>query len=177
MTTTFRHLFALLGVFILLLPMPAWAGRQCYLPAELEAEQLLRLHSQLMVITYACKQGSRAQNLLTYYNSFTVNNIAALKKAEQTLIDFYKTRFSDDGIAHLDDLRTKLGNEFSREAAEDSAPLYCREYRDRVISFYYNTPVQVANEARHMALTQKSYTALCKMADNSKTARMDKKTP
>ena len=165
-----------LVVLLLAMPIAGWAAapRQCYRPAELEAEQLLRLHSELMVITYQCKQGSRAQDLLTYYNAFTVNNLPALKKAEQTLIEFYKGVYHDDGVAHLDMLRTKLGNEFGQEAADESAPLFCRAFRDRPIALSFDTPIQLANEIRHMAVSQKSYGALCTVAQNTKTVHIDK---
>jgi hypothetical protein len=176
------RVFAIVLAALVGLALPALAdnvNRQCYRPVELEAEQLLRLHSELMYITYACKQGSRAQDLLTYYDGFTQKNHDTLLKAEQTLVDFYKTRYQDDGIPHLDELRTKLGNEFGQVAADDSAPLFCRQYRDKVISAYYETPAQLQNDVRHMALTHKSDCPLCKvkMAANTKTAPMDKKTP
>lgn len=157
---------------------PAFAARRCYSQSELQAEQLLRLHSELMVIAYTCKQGSRAQDLMTYYNGFTSNNIGILHDAEQTLIRYFKIRYHDDGIEHLDDMRTKLGNEVSQTSADDSAPLFCRQYRDKVIDFFYASPSQLRGEVAHMVRTKRAYSDVCKpAAPKIETARLDKKTP
>lgn len=157
-----------LSVLLASLPVAAQAGRQCYLPAELKSEQVLRLHSQLMVIAVTCRSSSRGQDLVRAYAAFTHDNIDILRDAEQILIRYYKERFHDDGVSHLDVLRTQLGNEYGQESADDSAPLFCRQYRDKVITLYYDTPAQVQTEVRHMASNQ-LHSGLCKnLAANTK---------
>jgi len=152
---------------IVLLPAPAFAAKQCYSAAELQAEQTLRLHSELMVIAVTCRSGSNGQDLVGAYAAFTHDNIEMLKDAEATLIRYYKTQYHDNGISHLDTLRTKLGNESGQESADDTAPLYCRQYRDRVVALYYDSPAQVQKEVSHLVQTAKSYGSLCrKVASN-----------
>ncbi|MGE3623406.1 MAG: hypothetical protein AB7H77_06000 [Bdellovibrionales bacterium] len=168
---------AVISIFTILAAMPstALAGRQCYLPAELHSEHILRLHSQLMVIAVTCRQGSKGQDLVRAYTAFTHDNIAMLRDAEQTMIRYYKDRYNDDGIAHLDKLRTQLGNEMGQESADDSAPLFCRLYRDRVVALYYNNPAQVQNEVNKMVATRKSLVPLCKKL--ASTAPVAKSAP
>jgi hypothetical protein len=174
-----RTLRAIVLGLVVLLPAPAFAAaRLCYSPAELQAEQTLRLHSQLMVIAVTCRQGSRGQDLVRAYAAFTHDNITMLADAEHTLISYYKIRFHDDGISHLDTLRTQLGNESGQESADDTAPLFCRQYRDRVIALYYDSPAQVQKEVRQMVQTKKSYGALCrKVASNTPPMQVAKQTP
>lgn len=163
--------------FVLLAAMTgsAFAGRQCYLPAELYSEQVLRLHSELMVIAVTCRQSSSGHDLVRAYTAFTHDNINILRDAEQTMIRYYKDRFNDDGISHLDVLRTQLGNESGQESADDTAPLFCRQYRDRVITFYYNSPVQIQNEVKRMVATRKAFVPLCKkVAENTQAAHSSK---
>ena len=162
-----NNLRATLLTIIILLPVPAFAAKQCYSPAELQAEQVLRLHSELMVIAVTCREGSNGQDLVGAYAAFTHDNIEMLKDAEATLINYYKARYHDNGISHLDTLRTKLGNESGQESADDTSPLFCRQYRDRVVALYYDSPAQVQKEVRHMVQTTKAYGELCrKVASN-----------
>ncbi len=74
-----RTLFALALFFA----APAMAAQQCYSSAEVEAEQLLRLHSELMVITVTCHTGSRGENLVPAYTTFTQEHLAALHNADK----------------------------------------------------------------------------------------------
>src|ERR1700761_9477465 len=104
-------LLVLMGILI---ASPALAAKACYTPTELHAEQLLRLHSELMVITVTCKQGSNGENLVPAYTGFTKNNIVELHHAEQVMINNYKDHGYRDGTEQLDKLRTKLGNEYGQ---------------------------------------------------------------
>ncbi|MDP9127612.1 MAG: hypothetical protein M3N08_05055, partial [Pseudomonadota bacterium] len=64
---------AALGIMVLmLLAAPeVRAAAACYTPAELQAEQWLRLHSELMVTTVTCHQSSLGENLVPFYTRFT----------------------------------------------------------------------------------------------------------
>ncbi len=161
--------FISLFVFIALASAPAFAARQCYSPAELNAEQTLRLHSELMVITVTCKQGSRAQDLVSAYTGFTRNNIEMLRQAEQTMIHYYQNIEGSDGIASLDTLRTRLGNEYGQQIADVSAPIFCQRLRDLVLNDYKLNPTQVADQVQHMIMTAQPYGHLCTYAANTAT--------
>lgn len=154
----------LLAVLLLFMPaMQVFAEEsQCYSPTELQAEQLLRLHSELMVITVTCAQSSTGDNLVPMYTGFTRANLPALHAAEQTMMHYYKLNFDGAPVDHLDRLRTRLGNEFGQKIADISAPEFCRQFRDKVVAFYGATPAQIYQESLRMEQTEKSEHPLCK---------------
>jgi hypothetical protein len=137
------------------------AASRCYSPAELRAEQLLRLHSELMVIALACRQASTGQDLIGAYTGFTRDHIGMLKNAEHTMIRYYHMVSGGSGIAGLDRLRTRLGNEYGQEIADDSAPVFCRAKRDLVLAIRSATPPQLDRDIRRMEMTEASYHPLC----------------
>lgn len=139
----------------------ARAANICYSPAELRAEQLLRLHSELMVITVTCHQGSKGENLVPYYTGFTQAHIAMLHDAEQIMEKHYRICFGGDGINNLDKLRTRLGNEYGQKIADVSAPSFCSQFRDHVIAMYNATPLQINAEISYLMATERPYEKLC----------------
>ena len=62
-TCAMKKLYPLL-LIIMFFSAPAFAASACYSPAELQAEHLLRLHSELMVITVTCRTGSQGEDLV-----------------------------------------------------------------------------------------------------------------
>lgn len=108
-------------------------AKGCYSAEEARAENILRLHSELMVITVTCKQASTGRDLGAAYGKFTQNHIGPIKGAEGLLIQHYQKTRSGKGISHLDTLRTKLANEIGQKMADISAPLYCAQTRDVVV--------------------------------------------
>jgi hypothetical protein len=119
-----------------MLAMSSAHASPCYAPNEMRAEQLLRLHSELMVIAVTCKQSSMGDNLITFYTGFTRKNINVLHDAEQTLIAHYRSNGGGDPVGRLDKLRTKLANEFGQQIADASAPTFCAQRRDKLVNLY-----------------------------------------
>ncbi len=153
--------YALTSIIIgLLLCPPAFAADQCYSPDELAAEQLLRLHSELMVITVTCKQSSDGESLVPKYTGFTKINIHSLHDAEQTMISYYKKIYGE-GVSHLDRLRTLLANEYGQQIADMSAPAFCQERRDKVVTMYGANEGDIGVEVARMVVSEKSYGHLC----------------
>ena len=140
---------------------PAVADNACYAPAQMRAEQLLRLHSELMVITAICHQGSAGQPLPDAYAFFTKKNIGILRTAEQTMIAHYRATAKGDAIGRLDRLRTLLANEFALKSASMSSPKFCAAYRDKVIRFTAATPADIENEAQLMEASSHAYASRC----------------
>lgn len=136
------------------------AEQACYSPAELEAEHLLRLHSELMVITVTCRQSSDGESLVPAYTGFTNRNISALHRAEHTMMDYYESH-GGNGEDRLDRLRTKLGNEFGQKIADMSSQPFCDAYRDKVLEFYRASSGEVQGEVLRMEASQKSYIEPC----------------
>lgn len=151
-----------------LLLSPSAFAKQCYSQLEMQAEQLLRLHSELMVVTLTCKTNSDGRSLVPMYTGFTNSNIDALREAEQTMIRYY----GKGGVAQLDRLRTRLGNEFSLRAAKDSTRVFCAQRRDKVTTLSDVSSSQLNEEVLRMATKTKAYGQAC----GSKMARVDNKT-
>ena len=144
-----------------LIAAPSYAASTCYTPDQIRAEQLLRLHSELMVITAMCRQGSTGENLSTAYGDFTKKNITVLHNAEQTMIAYYKEKEKGDPQDKLDQLRTRLGNEYGQKAANQSAPAFCAAYRDEVLRFDAAAQLAVETEVRRLTLSQPTYEPPC----------------
>ncbi|MCL2473651.1 MAG: hypothetical protein FWF23_01930 [Alphaproteobacteria bacterium] len=138
---------SLIGFLLALYPMQAAAaGKACYSNEHVKAEHMLRLHSELLVITLTCKNASDGTDLPEAYTTFTKKNLDALKKAEQTMMSYYKS-VSQNPTSSLDTLRTKLGNEFGKKAAELSSDAFCYHYRDKVVILRNASKNQVAQHA------------------------------
>ena len=69
--------FLLAFVLSVLLSASAMAAPACYTMPEAEAEQGIRIHSELMVIGLNCQHmyKSNGKNLYASYRSFTAENI------------------------------------------------------------------------------------------------------
>ncbi|MDR3449193.1 MAG: hypothetical protein P4M15_05510 [Alphaproteobacteria bacterium] len=159
MTTKFLRF--VLGLLLATVSVPAVAANACYTPEQMQAEQLLRLHSELMVVTVTCHESSRGQDLGAAYGDFTKRNIRVLHDAEQTMIGYYKAHKKGDPTEHLDRLRTILANEYGQKSADMSPPVFCTDYRDEVVKMETATPADVENEVQRMVIAERSFAPLC----------------
>ena len=153
--------YILFGAIMFMLSLPAYGAASCYQPAQLQAEQLLRLHSELMVITVTCRQGSNGEDLPAAYGDFTRKHIRVLHDAEQTMMDYYRASGRRDPTDSLDKLRTILGNEYGQKAADMTSPQFCAAYRDKVLRFDALSGADVENEAERMTISERSYSPSC----------------
>lgn len=152
------------AVMLLVAVSPPHAAARCYDPDEVRAEQLLRLHSELMVITVTCRQGSLGRDLPGAYAKFTRDNIAALHDAEAKLIAFYKRNYGGNGIDRLDKLRTRLANEYGQQVANLSAPIFCAQRRDKVATLCDAQPTAVADEVGRLCVAGRTEEKPCNVA-------------
>jgi hypothetical protein len=150
----------LVAVFFLMAGKETLAADRCYMPEQTAAEQLLRLHSELMVITVTCRQSSQGQDLVRAYTGFTNAHIGLLKNAEATLTSYYSQNYGGDGISRLDKLRTQLGNEFGQQVAAQSAPVFCAQRRDKVIALTNSPPSAINQELMRLAAVR-TYEPAC----------------
>lgn len=132
----FRRAATALGVAGALLGMtaPALAAvktNACYTPAQHAAEQLIRLHTEMMVIGLTCKDVAPAKAPFAKYQEFTVKNRSLISKAEGELASFLGKGNKAAGTRQFDMYRTEMANEISRRAAIIGTPLYCSTFVDR----------------------------------------------
>jgi hypothetical protein len=122
-----------IGLAAFLLSMAAISSAEaCYSAREFEAEQGLRIHSELMVIGLTCAKMPEGQGLYRKYQEFTANNSALIAGYEADLISYY----SQSGVAEPEQkihaLRTHLANEISRRAVSMSMLSFCQQFSPRI---------------------------------------------
>lgn len=153
-----------------------WAGATpalaaaCYSPDEIAAEQTLRLHSELMVITVTCHYSSTGQDLVGAYTGFTRKNITRLHDAEQTMIRHYEKTSGKGAVSRLDRLRTLLANEYGQQIANVSAPAFCANERDKVIAMYNGGDDQLTGAVSSLTVGARTYEPACQLK-SAKLAR------
>jgi hypothetical protein len=125
-----KKLAVALGLAILL-STPAYSAG-CYTAREVEAEQALRIHSELMVIGLTCLKMPQGQQMYLKYQSFTQKNQALLASYETELISYYRHAGYESPEKQLHTLRTNLANQISQHAITMSTSTFCRTYGTRV---------------------------------------------
>ena len=114
-------------------PLSAHA-EACYSKVEAEAEQGIRIHSELMVIGLNCQHmGQRAgMNLYGQYRQFTSEHSALFARYEQILMNYFKKNGGGKAVAQLNTLRTGFANKISNDAAAMRPDVFCSRYAPRI---------------------------------------------
>lgn len=107
----------------------------CYSLSEAEAEQGIRIHSELMIIGLNCQHLTPAnqKNYYVQYNDFTLKNEMLLVRYEDILIEHFRKRGDADPERALHDLRTFLANKVAGDAAKMRPDIFCRRYSPRLV--------------------------------------------
>jgi hypothetical protein len=118
---------------LVLLNFPAYA-EVCYSTAEAEAEQGIRIHSELMVIGLNCQHMTPAgqKNYYAQYRDFTARYESLFKAYEETLINYYRRAGRANPVGALNDLRTDFANKISENAAKMRPDVFCSRYMERI---------------------------------------------
>jgi hypothetical protein len=122
----------LLVLAALLIATPAMAD--CYTPLEAEAEQGIRIHSELMVIALNCQHltPKGQENLYSQYRKFTAKNASLFSTYEMLLIKHFKQNGSADAEKEMHSLRTMYANKISKDAAVMRPDAFCATYMPRI---------------------------------------------
>lgn len=104
----------------------------CYGPDELEAEQGIKIHSELMVIGLTCQNTAQGAALYAKYRQFTAANSTLIAEYEDNLISFFARTGVPAPEKALHTLRTKLANKISLHAADMQANEFCRRFSGRL---------------------------------------------
>lgn len=120
---------------VLMLDIQPVKAQECYSKAEAEAEQGLRIHSELMVIGLNCQHmGARkGMNLYSQYRQFTADHADLFSTYEKIMMKYFKQNGIENPKRQLDTLRTDFGNKISNDVAAMRPDVFCSRYAPRVI--------------------------------------------
>lgn len=110
----------LLGAFT------APAGATCYSQAQAEADQGLRIHSELMVIGLNCMGIMKDPTLYSRYQRFTKQNHDLIDMWERTMISHL------GGEKAFHDYRTQIANKVAADAARMRPDVFCHNHASRM---------------------------------------------
>ena len=120
-----------LFVFYVLLISSAYADA-CYSVREAEAEQGIRIHSELMVIALNCRNMAGQPDLYAQYQRMTRANQGVFAGYEADLINFYARTGKNSPEGALHDLRTRFANDLAIKAARVRPDVFCARYAARI---------------------------------------------
>ncbi len=125
----------LILAFLILLSFGAGQARAaaCYSSLEAEAEQGIRIHSELMVIGLNCQHmGAReGMNLYSEYRQFTARYSDLFAKYEEILMAHFRKN-GEKPEASLNTLRTNFANKISKDVADMRPDVFCSQYAPRI---------------------------------------------
>lgn len=107
----------------------------CYQAREAEAEQGIRIHSELMVIGLNCQHMATAngKNLYATYRQFTADHGDLFGNYETILMNYYRKAGKPNPEAHMNIIRTEFANKISNDAAKMRPDVFCSKYAPRVL--------------------------------------------
>lgn len=102
---------------------PAVAAPSCPSLSESEAQQAIKMHTELMVIGLSClREGVSA---FGHYQRFTNAHATAIRGYEATMIGYMKKNYPDNPTKRFDKLRTDLANELAQSVVKVSPETFC----------------------------------------------------
>jgi hypothetical protein len=104
----------------------------CYTDREFEAEQGLRIHSELMVIGLTCMKMPGGQQTYMKYNEFTQKNQSLISAYEEAIIDYYRGQGAKNPEQKLHTLRTNLANTISKHVIDMGTGSFCQHFTPRI---------------------------------------------
>lgn len=136
----------ILSALLCLIAVPAYAqlevgvqvagqgGRQCYTQAEAEAEQGIRIHSELMVIALNCQHMTPKgwKNFYQQYQEITNRHSGLIGGYENVLINYFALAGRQNPERSFHDLRTSFANKVSTDAARMRPDIFCSQYAPRL---------------------------------------------
>ena len=98
---------------------------------EIAAEQIIRLHTAMMVTGLTCHGFYRDPALFDHYQTFTDDHGVRLGAAQDTIGAFLSRYRRGNSSRLFDTYQTEVANAESRLVADASAPTYCRLRRQQ----------------------------------------------
>lgn len=114
--------------------VPGLAGRKCYTPEEAEAEQGIKIHSELMVIALNCQHMTPRgwKNFYAQYREITARNANLIGNYENIMINYFALAGKANPERAFHDMRTDLANKVSTDAARMRPDIFCSNFATRI---------------------------------------------
>jgi hypothetical protein len=109
--------------------LPSPEVGECPSRREAEADQVIKMHTQLMVASLVCDELYGDPELHNRYRAFTAKNAEVVLDA-QTMLE-RRLGDGEDGVRLFDEYRTRLANVEADIVAEQSTAVYCAMRRSR----------------------------------------------
>lgn len=154
----------LLSILLLSNVSQAFAAA-CYSSEEFEAEQGLRIHSELMVIALNCQHMAyRKGNLYMRYREVTRQNEGLFKNYENILAKYYN-RQGLNGNKKVTALRTSLANDIAVKSAKMRPDVFCYNHRNYIDQALEMDQEQFRQWAKQPSTTTPTSAPLCRDRD------------
>jgi hypothetical protein len=124
----------LLSSLTIFTALPAYAGDRCYTRVEAEAEQGIRIHSELMVIGLNCMHmpSSDGKNLYIKHQEFTAKNQKLFADYEKIMMEYMRLNGDKNPEQALHSIRTNFANKISNDVATMRPDIFCKTYAERI---------------------------------------------
>lgn len=139
-----KRLSLVLAVLLVALPaqaqmkvdvgVPGLKGRTCYMPQEAEAEQGIKIHSELMVIALNCQHMTPSgwKNFYQQYQEITARNAGLIGNYENVMINYFALAGKSNPELAFHDMRTDFANKVSTDAAKMRPDIFCSKFAPRL---------------------------------------------
>lgn len=151
--------YLLFFIFFAVFSAPVYAS--CYSADEAEAEQGIRIHSELMVIGLNCQHMTPRgwKNFYQQYREITNRHADLFSGYEKTLLSYYSRNGGGEKALH--DLRTGFANKVSTDAAQMRPDIFCATYAPRIPKVAEMSRHEVQQWAASTSRTQPLTQAVC----------------
>lgn len=109
--------FLFLASLALLLTASHANARECYTPDEARAEQLIRIHSELMVVGLNCQHRANLTDAYQEYKRFTNQHAYLLEQQDGVMEAFYASNGTAKPSRAVHNFRTSIVNKIASDAA------------------------------------------------------------
>ncbi|MBI1215332.1 MAG: hypothetical protein GC185_05880 [Alphaproteobacteria bacterium] len=139
------------------------SANACYNPQQFEAEQGIRIHSELMVIGLTCMKMPQGAGLYKEYQAFTQKNQDLISMYENEMIAHFREEGAKNPEKKLHTLRTTLANKISQHAIQMSTSSFCQHFGPRIDQALAMDHDKLRRWAQHVWPQTPSIEPMCKL--------------
>ena len=111
-----KHLFCF-SFFVLVFGYSTANARECYTINEARAEQIIRIHSELMVVGLNCQHRANLTNAYQEYKRFTNQHAYLLEEQDGVMEAYYTSAGTEKPSRAVHNFRTSIVNKIASDAA------------------------------------------------------------